>query len=58
MGGDKGGKRGRVFRNNYKVHMDKTKEGWTQRREVGLAVVGLVVGSKCRQMSLNNKIIF
>ena len=25
MGGDNGGKGGRVFRNNYKGHMDKTK---------------------------------
>ena len=27
VGGDNGGRRGRVFRNNYKGHMDKTKEG-------------------------------
>ena len=27
MGGDNGGKEGRVFRNNYKGHMDKTKVG-------------------------------
>ena len=27
VGGDKGGKAGRVLRNNYKGHMDKTKEG-------------------------------
>ena len=34
---------GRVFRNNYKGHMDKTKAGeggWKQGREVGLAGVG------------------
>ena len=31
---------GRVFRNKYKGHMDKTKEGWKQRREVGIAGVG------------------
>ena len=33
------GKMGRVFRNNYKGHIDKTKEGWNQRREVGMAGV-------------------
>ena len=27
VGGDNGGKGGRVFRNMYKGHMDKTKEG-------------------------------
>ena len=27
MGGDNGGKRGRVFKKNYKGHMDKTKGG-------------------------------
>ena len=38
---------GRVFRNNYKGHMDKTKGGlWQQGREVGLAGVG----GKCRQL--------
>ena len=30
----------RVFRNNYKGHMDKTKVGWNQGREVGMAGVG------------------
>ena len=30
VGGDNGGKQGRVFRNNYKGHMEKTKEGWDQ----------------------------
>ena len=34
------GKEGRVFRNNYKGHMDKTKGGWNQRREVGVGGVG------------------
>ena len=50
----------RVFRNNYKGHMDKTKWGWNQGKEVGLAGVWRgVVGSKCRQLYLNNnKIIF
>ena len=34
-----GGKGGRVFRNYYKGHMDKAKEGWKQGREVGTAGV-------------------
>ena len=51
MGGDNGGKRGRVFRNNYKGQMDIIKGVWKQGREVGLAGVGrAVVGSKCRQL--------
>ena len=33
------GKGGRVFMNNYKGHMDKTKEGWNRGREVGMAEV-------------------
>ena len=32
--GDNGGEGGRVFRNNYKGHMDKTKEG-VEAREGG-----------------------
>ena len=33
--------RGRVFRNYYEVHMDKTSVGgWQQGEEVGLAGVG------------------
>ena len=44
VGGDNGG---RVFRNNYKGHMDKTKERWwKQGREVGLAGVGGVMEGK------------
>ena len=35
-----GGNEGRVFRNNYKRLMDKTKEGWNQGREVRMAGVG------------------
>ena len=31
------GKGGRVFRNNYKEHMDKTKWGCNQERKVGMA---------------------
>ena len=41
----------RVYRNNYKGHMDKTKVGgWKQGKEVGLAGVGGVVGDECRQL--------
>ena len=39
VGGDNGAG-GRVFRNNYKGQMVKTKEGWEQGREVGIAGVG------------------
>ena len=35
MGGDNGKKGGRVFRNNYKGHMDKTKGVWKKGRKVG-----------------------
>ena len=35
-----GKKEGRVFRDNYKGHMDKTKGRWKQGREVGMAGVG------------------
>ena len=46
---------GRVFRNNYKGHMDKTEAWWDQGREVGMAGVGWgVVWGKCRQLYLNN----
>ena len=31
-----GGKGGRVFRNMYKGHMDKTKGRWDQGREMGM----------------------
>ena len=49
------GKGGRVFRNNYIGHMHKTKEGWNQRWEVGMAGVG----EEYIQLYLNsNKIIF
>ena len=35
-----GEKGGGVFRKNSKGHMDKTKEGWKQGREVRMAGVG------------------
>ena len=40
MKGGNRGKGGRVFRNNYKGHMDKTKEGWKLWRGVGMVGVG------------------
>ena len=48
----------RVFRNNCKGHMDKTKAGWNQGREVGMAEEEGVVGGKDRQLYLNNNKIF
>ena len=46
--GDKGG---RVFRNNYKGHMDKTKGRWNQGREVRMAgIVGR--GGRKRQTTV------
>ena len=38
-----GEEKGRVFRNNYKGHVDKTKGGWKQRRAVEMTGVGGVV---------------
>ena len=46
MGGDNEGEGGRVFRNNYKGHMDKTKVGSKPGKKEGLARVG----SKHRQL--------
>ena len=34
------GEGGKVFRNNCKGHTNKTKAGWNQGREVGMAGVG------------------
>ena len=42
---------GRVFRNIYKEHMDKTKVGWDQGWEVGMGGGG---GEKWGQLYLNN----
>ena len=48
-------KRGRVFRNNYKGHMDKTKRSGSRGGRWGW----LGWGGKYRQLYLNNnKIIF
>ena len=41
-----GGKGGRVFRNIYRGHMDKTKKGQDQGWEVGMAGVGGSRGGK------------
>ena len=41
---DNGGKGVKGFRNNYKGHMDKTKGGWIQGREVGMAALGRCSG--------------
>ena len=40
MVGNNGGRGRRVFRNNYKGHVDKSMRGWKQGREVGMAGVG------------------
>ena len=52
VGGDSGGKGRRVFRNNCKGHMDKTKVGWN--REGGGDGWGGDARGKCRQLYLNN----
>ena len=43
---------GRVFRNNYKGHMDKNKAGWKQGRKVG------VVGGRGRGVGKRQKTVF
>ena len=49
------GRKGRrVFRNNYKGHMDKTREEWNEGREVGMAGAGGEVWGKGRQLYLNH----
>ena len=50
-----GKKGGRVFRNNYKGHMDKIKEeGKIRGGRWEWLGSGGVVGRKCRQLYLNN----
>ena len=50
-----GGKGERVFRNNFKTHMDKTKGGVESGEEGGNGWGwGGVVGGKGRQLYLNN----
>ena len=55
MGGDNGGKGGRVFRNSYKGHMDKTKGEWNQGWEVGMAGVGGSGGEKMETTTLEQQ---
>ena len=51
VGGHNGGNGGRVFKNNYKGHMDKNKGGM-EAREEGVHGWGGEgeVGGKCRQL--------
>ena len=49
-----GGEGGRVFRNMYEGHMDKTKDRYDQRWEVGMAGLGGVLEGKWRQLYLND----
>ena len=51
----RGGKGGRVFRNNYKGHMDKTKRVWKQGREVGMARVRGSGGEKMQTTVLEQQ---
>ena len=57
MGEDKGGKRGGIFRNMYKGHMDNTKgrvggrNGWA-----GRSVGGEMETTVLEQLKNNNKI--
>ena len=56
VGGDNGGNGGRVFRNIYKGHVDKTKGVWDQGWELGMAGVGGMVGGKGNKKKENVKI--
>ena len=50
-----GGKGGRILRNKYKGHMDKTKGGcWNQGSEVGMTGVRGRSGGKFRQLYMKN----
>ena len=49
-----GAKGGRVFRNMYKGHMDKTKEGRIKGEKWGWLGSRVVVGRKWRQLYLSN----
>ena len=49
-----GEKGGRVFRNIYKGHMDKTKEGRIRSGRWEWLGGRRVVWGKCRQLNLNN----
>ena len=58
MRGDNGKEGEGSSRNNYKGHTDKTKGGWNQGREVGMAGVGGQWAAKWRQLYLNNNFFF
>ena len=49
------GKGGRVFRNKYKGHMDKTKMGGDQGRDMGMAGVGGSGGEKMQTTVLEQQ---
>ena len=49
-----GGEEGRVYRNICKGHMDKTKRGWDQWWEVGIAGMAGNGGRKMEKLYLNN----
>ena len=49
-----GGKGRRVFRDNYKGHMEKPRGAEISRGMWGWLAWGQVVGRKCRQLYLNN----
>ena len=51
-----GGKGGRVFRNIYRGHMDKTKKGQDQGWEVGMAGVGESRGGKMETTVLEQQL--
>ena len=51
------GGRGRVFGNNYKRHMDKTKGGGIGGGRWGWLGWGERWGRKCKQLYLNNTIL-
>ena len=50
-----GGKVGRVFRNNYKGRMYKTKGRWDQGKEVGMARVRGSGGGKMQTTVLEQR---
>ena len=50
-----GGKGQRVYRNNYKGHMEKTKGGWNQGREEGMAGVSGSGGKKRQTTELEQQ---
>ena len=51
-----GEKEGRVFRNNYKGHMDKARGGWKQGRGVGMAGVSRCSGGKMETAVLEQQL--